>query len=86
MKLSAEKEKELPTVIVGLFSLREKAPTKKTSFCQAGFEMSCSGITELFSRTQESKTILPRFKGTFHQTLPSENARKQNFFYQIERE
>ena len=29
VRLSAEKEKKLPTVIVGLFSLREKAPTKK---------------------------------------------------------
>ena len=30
LRLSAEKEKKLPTVIVGLFSLREKAPTKGT--------------------------------------------------------
>ena len=30
VRLSAEKEKKLPTVIAGLFSLREKAPTKNS--------------------------------------------------------
>ena len=32
MRLTAEKEKKLPTVIGGLFSLKEKAPTKKEGF------------------------------------------------------
>ena len=32
VRLQAEKEKKLPTVKVGLFSVREKTPTKKTLF------------------------------------------------------
>ena len=50
VRLATENEKELPTVIVELFSLREKAPTKNTHCYSRHFSLKGKAPTKNKSR------------------------------------
>ena len=67
MRLSAEKEKKLPTVIVGLFSLREKVRLKTLPFCLLLFVAFINELEEVVTKVEKSAKL--RMKRCFHASV-----------------